>query len=174
MDIQSYSQHWTVKRLTCFAPDVLSDLRIPDFDKTFLRDVGMPTPGRKIGANDLSWDVALTPVEKERRRIGWNYGSPYLIGEPDGTVMEASRPQLPGAGLYNILPERRINSSVRQFAAFLTEEDMWRTRCPPYARDDVDNVSLLEERWVRIDPEAMADPMTYWQIFIDEERMPTQ
>lgn len=158
----------------CFAPDVLSDLTIPEADKIFLRDAGMPTPGRKIGIYKLTWDAALTRVEEERRRIGWNYGIPYLIAEPDGAVMEASHPQLPGGGLYNILPERRINSSVKQFAAFLTEEDMYYRCCPPYARTGVDNISLLEERWVTIDPEAMADPMTYWQLFIEEERMPTQ
>lgn len=172
MNEESYAKYWAEKRLTRWTSDVLRDVRIPEASKKFLVDVGMPSPGRKIGPYELSWELSLPIASESRRVFARNYLHPYLLDEREGgCVLSAGRPALPGSA-RKMNAERWLNSSVEQFAAYITEQDKLHSRAPPYDSREIDNVALLEERWRAIDPAAIADPNGFWGLGIYDLRMP--
>jgi hypothetical protein len=172
MDEAGYIKHWGEAHLTRWPLDVLRDVRIPEGSKAFLANVGMPSPGRKIGPYELSWELSLPDVGEDKREFARNYSAPYLLDEGNGgCVLAASNPALPGSRRA-MNPERWLNSSVEQFAAFITEQDKLHSRAAPYDIKDADNVALLERRWKEIDPAALADPNGFWGLGIYDLRMP--
>ena len=166
MNEESIIAYWGAQDLKRWSEAALSDVAIPDTSKTFLREVGLPAPQRRISSYKFEWHDALARIADapSRRLLGNNYGRPILIDESrDGCVIW---------GKIDDTWERYVNASVEQFAASLIEVDRFATRKLSY--DDPATQRAVTALWrelKKIDPTAIADPESLWSLKIFDMRL---
>jgi len=155
---------WGKDALTTWPAEALANIRISDASKAFLLNVGMP-PTKSIVGLDYTWDLALPAFGAGRRVLGRYHSTPLLIDElAGGCVIWPRLPSLPGS-TRAWSAERWYNSSVEQYAMFLTA---FRRFFTALVRTDA-AFDALEEELTRIDPPAV-DPNGPWGVLLLEER----
>lgn len=172
MNLSKFEQYWGPGKLTRWDDLVLRDVAMPSASKTFLIDVGLPSPGRDIHGWQFEWNLALPLFSRDRRKLrllGSNRGfTPVLIDETrNGCVVWNA-----AEGQY----ERFINTSVEQFATSLIVLDKHYLRAleavnQPYDVKAVARaLTALEGSLNDIDDAALVDRNSLWSTIVQDIR----
>lgn len=178
MHYEAYLRHWGASNLTRWSRSALSGAMISESSRAFLETVGLP-PTKHILGLDYRWQESLPRHGEGRRVLGiYDKRVPLLLDEKaGGCVIALNSPPLPGS-TRAWEPERWYNSSVEQFAQFLTEFDMFfkspehweefskigdERMTPRFSQ----KIEMLERRLIEIDA-AAADPNGPWGILLLE------
>ena len=174
-----YLAHWGASNLTRWSRGALTRAVLPDSSIAFLETVGLP-PTKGVLGLDYRWEPSLPEQRGGRRVLGRYHSVPLLLDETaGGCVIKLNSPDLPGS-TRAWQPERWYNSSVEQFALFLTEfsrffrspehvavrSKLGSERNTPRFSEQVD---MLEKRLAEID-HAATDPNGPWGLLLWETR----
>ena len=178
MHYEEYLRHWGASNLTRWSRRALSGAMISESSRAFLEIAGLP-PTEHILGLDYRWQETL-PLRGEGRRVLGIYDKrvPLLLDETaGGCVIRLNSPPLPGS-TRAWYPESWYNSSVEQFAQFLTEFDMFfkspehravlstigdERMTPRFSQQ----IEMLERRLAKIDSAAV-DRNGPWSILLWE------
>lgn len=158
MLIADYVDYWTVSNLITWEEASLGTLHLPNTIKNFLRNIGLPSPGRRIGPWRIDWITRSDSGSHEHSFIllANNYGFPqFYLDDVDNSVVsyQASEPSIESS--------TPVNSNLELFAFSLTALD--KRRGLRYDNPDYESiVHDFELELKSIDPKAMEDEDNLW------------